>query len=111
MEVAIDQLTDNCTVVRPSGRLDLLAAGAFKQQLVAIVATGGCRLIVDLDAVPFIDSSGLGALVGGLKAARQAGGDLRLVRAGEQATVVLKLTRLDRVFPLYASVEEATADC
>jgi anti-sigma B factor antagonist len=109
VEVVIDQLSDSCTVVRPSGRLDLLAAGEFKQQLVDIVSGGGRKLVVDLAGVPFIDSSGLGALVGVLKAARLAGGDLRLARAGEQAAVILKLTRLDRVFSLYASVEEATA--
>jgi len=67
------------------------------------------RLVVDLGAVTFIDSSGFGALIGGLKAARQAGGDLRIARPTNQALVVLKLTSLDRVLRPFASVEEAVA--
>jgi anti-sigma B factor antagonist len=60
--------------------------------------------------VNFIDSSGLGALISGLKSARQAGGDLRIANPGEQARVVLKLTTLDRVLRPYDSVEDALAD-
>jgi hypothetical protein len=52
---------------------------------------------------------GLGALIGGLKAARLAGGDLRYTRPGEQARLVLELTRLDRVLRPYPTVEDALA--
>ncbi len=93
----------------PTGRLDLLSAAQIKERLSQEIAAGHKRLVVDLNAVAFIDSSGLGALIGGLKAARMAGGDLRIARASDQALVILKLTTLDRVMKPYASVEDALA--
>jgi anti-sigma B factor antagonist len=65
---------------------------------------------VNLAETTFVDSSGLGALVSGLKSARQAGGDLRLVAPSEQVSMVLRLTNLDRVLQPRASVEEALRD-
>ena len=63
---------------------ELLSAQDLKVRLSDCVSAGQSRLVIDLGDVPFIDSSGLGALISGLKAARQAGGDLRIARAGEQ---------------------------
>jgi anti-anti-sigma factor len=97
------------TVVHLGGRLDLLSAADIKRQLVQLVAQGQRRLIVDLNQVAFIDSSGLGALIGGIKAARQVGGDLRIARPNEQVRVILDLTTLHRVLKPYPSVEEALA--
>lgn len=108
MQIAIEQQT-GVAVLRPEGRLDLLSAAQLKQQLTDAVAGGAQQLVIDMAGVTFIDSSGLGALIGGLKAARLAGGDLRIARAGEQARLVLELTRLDRVLQAYATVEEAVA--
>ena len=56
-----------------------------------------------------MDSSGLGAIVGGLKAARNAGGELRIARANQQVLLVLDLTSLNRVLTPYETVEEASA--
>jgi anti-sigma B factor antagonist len=67
-------------------------------------------VVVDLAAVGFMDSSGLGALVAGLKKARQEGGDLRLTGVNQQVATVLELTNLDRVLHVHASVAEATDD-
>ena len=107
MSLSIDTAPGGIVIVRPSGRLDLLAAAQFKQDLSSIVSDGQSRLVIDLDAVTFIDSSGLGALIGGLKAARLAGGDLRIARPGQQARVILQLTTLERVLKPYPSIEEA----
>ncbi len=110
MEPMIEAHPDGTAVIRLSGRFDFLSATKVRQRFVAAVDGGYRRLVVDLAAVEFMDSSGLGALIGGLKSARQAGGDLRLAAAGAQALSVLKLTSLDRVFRAYASVEDALAD-
>jgi len=107
MELGIEARPDGVAIVRPVGRLDLLSAAEFKQCLAETVSGGHHRLVVDLQGIPFIDSSGLAALIGGLKAARVAGGDLRLARPGEQARVIMELTSLDRVLRLYDAVEEA----
>ena len=107
MSVSIDSAPGGITIVRPSGRLDMLTAAQLKQDLVKIVGEGQPRLVIDLAGVTFIDSSGLGALIGGLKVARQAGGDLRIAQPNQQARVILQLTTLERVLKPYATIEEA----
>ncbi len=107
--VTIDPQGNGVAVVRLTGRLDYQAAPEVRQELLDAVEQGSTRIVVDLGAVEFLDSSGLGALIGGLKAARAAGGDLRLAQAPEQTRVVLALTTLDRMFTAYASVPEAVA--
>jgi anti-sigma B factor antagonist len=57
-----------------------------------------------------VDSSGLGALIGCLKSARQAGGDLRIAQPTAQVTMVLQLSNLDRVLKSYGSAEEAYSE-
>ena len=94
-------------VLRPSGRLNMVAAPAMKGSIDKTVNDGFSKLVVDLSETSFMDSSGLGALIGGLKAARQAGGDLRLAAAPEQVMTVLRLTNLDRVLRCHRTVDEA----
>jgi anti-sigma B factor antagonist len=96
-------------VVVLEGRLDLLAAPQLKNQIQRLVSEGWNKLVVDLGSVPFIDSSGLGALIGGLKAARVAGGDFRIARPAEQIRYILQVSSLDRVLTPYSTVEDALA--
>ena len=65
---------------------------------------------MDLSSTEFMDSSGLGALVAGLKTARQAGGDLRIASPSAQVQTVLSLTNLDRVLRAHETVEQAGGD-
>jgi anti-sigma B factor antagonist len=109
LESRIEKQSDGIAIVAFSGRLDFLSAGAARNQLAETVEHGHRRLVVDLGETTFIDSSGLGALIGGLKAARKAGGDLRIAQPTQQAKAVLALTSLDRVFRFYSSVTEALA--
>jgi anti-sigma B factor antagonist len=96
------------TVLRPEGKLNMVAAPQLRQHIANAVGNGQTRLVIDLSATEFIDSSGLGALVAGLKAARQAGGDLRIACPGEQALLVLDLTSMTSVLHPYASVDDAS---
>ncbi len=109
MEIAFDAQGNGVVVARPVGRLDLISAAATKTRLSETAAGGHPRIVIDLAGVSFIDSTGLGALIGALKAARQHGGDLRLARPTDQAKLLLSLTALDRVMKPYASVDEALA--
>ncbi|MBV9581366.1 MAG: STAS domain-containing protein [Chloroflexi bacterium] len=107
MDITVVSKRDGVAVAEMVGDLNLLCAADVRTRLAAAVDGGQRHLVVDLGQVKFIDSSGLGALISGLKSARQAGGDLRIARPGEQALVVLKLTTLDRVLRPYATVEDA----
>ncbi|WP_415854358.1 STAS domain-containing protein [Sinomonas sp. G460-2] len=89
------------------GRLNLVAAPELKAAVNDAIAAGHRRLVLDLAEVDFMDSSGLGAIVVCLRAAREAGGDLRLANAGEQVRMVLELTGLLGVLKPYASSEGA----
>ena len=94
-------------VLSPEGRLNMVAAPDLREQLHTLVRGGHTRIVVDLSGVDTIDSSGLGALISGLKAARQGGGDLQIAGASEQATAVLELTNLNRVLKSCDSPENA----
>lgn len=98
---------DGVVVVSPQGRLDVPVAPGLRKQLIGLVAAGHRRLVVDLSAVELIDSSGLGALVAGFEAARDHGGDLKIVSPTEQATLVLELTNVNRVLRTATSAEMA----
>ena len=105
----IDRRHDGTTVIRPDGRLNMVAAPGLVSTVAELVADGRARLVVDLSTTVFMDSSGLGALIGCLKKARQAGGDLRLAAPTEQVTTVLELTNLHRVLQPATTVDDARA--
>ena len=107
MNIATNIRSDGIAVLAADGRINLVTAPELRRAVQSVVDEGHTRLALDLSAVEFIDSSGLGALVSGLKMARTAGGDLRLASASDQVTSVLKLTSLDRILRIYPSVDEA----
>ena len=96
-------------VVRPRGRLNMVAAPRLRSVVAELVAQGTARIVVDLSETDSMDSSGLGALIAGLKTARQAGGDLRIAGAGAQVEAVLDLTNLRRVLRPRPDVASAFA--
>ena len=97
-------------VLRPQGRLTMVTAPELRTAVAEAVEGRRVRIVVDLSACEFIDSSGLGAIIGGLKKARQAGGDLRIACVGPQVATVLQLTNLDRVLRPHDTVERALRD-
>jgi anti-sigma B factor antagonist len=101
------ELTDGVTVMTCTGRLNMVAAPTLRSNVRNAVADGNPRVVVDLAGTSFIDSSGLGALISGLKETRQAGGDLRIAGAGQQVLTVLRLTNLDKVLRPYPAVKDA----
>jgi anti-sigma B factor antagonist len=103
------QLTgNNIVVVRLVGRLDGLSSPQVKESLHRALDGESPRLIVDLEGVPFIDSTGLVALVSGLRYAKEKEGRIVLCSAQPQAELVFRLTMLDRAFSIYRSVQDAT---
>ena len=97
------------TVVEAAGELDLYTAPRLRELLLALDAEGRHRLVVDLEGLSFIDSTGLGVLVGGLSRTREAGGDLALVCASERVLRPFQITGLTEVFAVHPTVEAALA--
>lgn len=97
---------DAC-IVTVRGEVDLYSSPSLKTSLIEVDGVGWPLVIVDLSGVSFIDSAGLGVLVGALRRAREDGGELALVCDSEGILKILRLTGLDRVFPLAATVDKA----
>jgi len=95
------------TVLAPVGDLDLAGAPRLRQQVHRVAPGGEPRLIVDLSEVDFVDSTGLGVLIGVLKRVRTQGGQLRLAGAQPSVHRVVELVGLDRVFETYPDVAAA----
>jgi anti-anti-sigma factor len=108
MELEDSQIVPGTALVVCRGRLNMAAAPELRKYLDEVFEDGSNRLVLDLSETSFIDSSGLGALIGALKRARSRGGDLRIAAPSEQVRMVLGLTNLDRVLRAHASVDEAT---
>jgi anti-sigma B factor antagonist len=97
------------TIVRVGGEIDVYTAPKLREQLVELVNDGSFHLVVDMEGVDFLDSTGLGVLVGGLKRVRAHDGSLRLVCTQERILKIFRITGLTKVFPIHASVEEAVS--
>ncbi|MDE0115374.1 MAG: STAS domain-containing protein [bacterium] len=97
-------------VLTVTGEIDMATAPRFRQRLLAVISAGAHNVVIDLSGVDFIDSTGLGVLMGAAKRVRSAGGDIRLVMAGSRLGDLVELTRLDRVLDVFGSVSAATSD-
>ncbi|MFL6204606.1 MAG: STAS domain-containing protein [Acidimicrobiales bacterium] len=97
-------------VVRASGDLDLTTAPRLRERVVKVVTGGQPHVVLDLQQVDFVDSTGLGVLVGLLKRTRSQGGDLRLVSTRLSLQKVLELTSLDQALPLARTVDDALSE-
>jgi anti-sigma B factor antagonist len=108
MELKIDSSRDgDVGILTLSGEVDIYTSPALKSALATAAADGCSVLVVDMNGVGFIDSSGLGVLVGALRRAREAGGDLRVVSVQDGIARILRITGLDSVFALHATLSEA----
>jgi anti-sigma B factor antagonist len=107
MKLTTSPVDQHQIVVSIDGRLDAETCNTLKQAFHDHAANGVQWVTVEMSQVTFIDSSGLSALISGLKTLRQAGGSLNLAAVGTQARTALRLTLLDTVLPIYGTVPEA----
>ncbi len=98
---------DGVPVLAVAGEVDVSTAPRLRQELVELAAAGNERVVVDLGLVEFLDSTGLGILVSGLKRFRTMGGDLLLVCTQPRVLKVFEITGLTRVFSIHESVPDA----
>ena len=107
IKIQVRRLSHHVSIVKPEGRIDAVSGPNFRQVLRSQPSGEAPFVIVDLHKVSFMDSSGLSALVAGLKAARQHQGMVFLVRPTDQVRTTLHMSMLDRIFPIYEDMEEA----
>lgn len=104
LEIEVETSTDY-TVCRPVGELDAYTVGQFRDRLAELASSP--RLLIDLSSVPFMDSAGLGALIGGIRRAREAGGDVAVACSRPTLTRLLHTTGFDRIVPVTETIEAA----
>jgi anti-sigma B factor antagonist len=95
-------------VVAVSGEVDMATGPALRDNLLSVLADGTPRIVLDLSGVTFMDSSGLGALLGSQRRARLLDGEIRLGAPSDRVLEILRLTNLDRVFDVHPTVAAAT---
>lgn len=91
------------------GRIDVVRASQVRQEAISCAAESQNNLVLDLQGVTFIDSSGLGAIVGTFQAIRQAGGSLYLYGIQPSVQMVIELVGLDQVLPILKTEDELNA--
>jgi anti-sigma B factor antagonist len=109
-QLTIDISTDDETgtpVYRLRGSLDLATAASARAALVEAAGAGRHDIVVDLTRLEFLDSTGLGALIGAHRRAVENGGAVRLAVGEGQIARLLNITGLIRIFPVYATLEDA----
>lgn len=104
LEIHIEE-AETYTLCRPSGELDAYTVGTFREALSRLA--GKSHLLIDLSEVPFMDSAGLGALIGGIRRAREADGAVAVACSRPALTRLLHTTGFDRIVPVTESIEDA----
>jgi anti-sigma B factor antagonist len=94
-------------ILQVGGEIDVYTAPRLREAIVASIEDGHTRLIIDVERVDFLDSTGLGVLVGALKKVRADGGTLDIVCTQQRILKIFDITGLDKVFGLHDSVQAA----
>lgn len=97
------------TVLEVGGEIDVYTAPRLRERLLELIAEGERELLVDMEAVEFLDSTGLGVLVGVQRLVAAQGGHLSLICSQERILKVFRITGLDRFFEMHDSVDSAAA--
>jgi anti-sigma B factor antagonist len=104
LEIQVER-TETHTVCRPIGELDAYTVSQFREALAGFV--GVDRLVIDLSGVPFMDSAGLGALIGGIRRARESEGEVAVACSRPTLTRLLHTTGFDRIVPVTETLDAA----
>lgn len=107
MEITRRDIDDKTCVIALSGTLNAGSADLVKDRFRKIADEGISQVVLDMENVPFVDSSGLAALVSGLKTMNQQDGVLKLASLQSQADLLFKLTMFDKVFDIYDDADSA----
>lgn len=106
LDITTERTGESC-VIAVSGEVDVYTSPNLKREISEALDDGCTAVIIDLEHIGFIDSSGLGVLVSALRKVKEQGGTMRLVCTRDSILKIFRITGLDKVFPLFANVEEA----
>lgn len=98
---------DIFTIISMSGRFDAIGTREFKKIISELMETGKMRIILDMTQVHFVDSSGMGALIGSLRGIVKEGGSLRIAGLTPEVHTIFELTRLHRIFDIFETTQAA----
>ncbi len=104
LEIEVNR-DDAYTLCRPVGELDAYTVAQFRDSLSELA--NASRLLIDLSSVPFMDSAGLGALIGGIRRTREAGGEVAVACSRPTLTRLLHTTGFDRIVPVTETLGDA----
>ncbi len=107
LNIQQEQTAEGYTICRPIGELDAFTVSQFRQALAELASSP--RLVIDMSGVPFVDSAGLGALIGGIRRSRELGGDVVVACNRPSLVRTLRTTGFDRIVTMVETVEEAAA--
>lgn len=109
LEITSRKVSEQLVILSLAGRITAATAASLKFEIMGQLQKGFLDMILDLQQVEFIDSSGLSAIVSGLKQIREIGGTFKLAGMKNEVQTIFNLTMLDKVFELYPSLESALA--
>ena len=109
LKLSVDYVLPGATVIVVSGEIDVHTAPELRERLSTLIERGTYRLILDMEDVEFLDSTGLGVLIGGLKRIRAHDGSIDIVCTQSRILRIFDITRLDKVFDIYDTVGDAQA--
>ncbi len=100
---------DGIEVIDVGGEIDIYTAPRLRDLLIDLVSKNNYQLVVNMEKVEFVDSTGLGVLVGGLRRVRAHDGSLDLVCTRERILRIFRITGLTKVFDIHETVDQAIA--
>ena len=106
MQIAVEKKDDVVIARIPVADLDAANSGEFKHDIAPILESG-TKVVIDLSAVRFVDSSGLGAMLSCLRQMTARGGDLKLSGMSQQVRATFELVRMHRIFDIFDTNDEA----
>lgn len=108
MEIKVKKESD-VSILEIEGEIDVYYSSKLEEKVKNLIAQGERKVIIDMTEVSYMDSSGLGVLVGSLKNLKKSKGDMKIAGANKEIMNVFEITRLNTFFDMYKTVPEALA--
>lgn len=99
-------MTTNFKIIQPEGILDSINANNLRREVLDVINSDIKVILVNLENISFMNSSGLGALVATLKSVKAAGGELALCSLNEQLRIIFELSKMERIFKVFQDQQE-----